>query len=73
MAEKEDMATRRARAEAEEKAEQRKLDAAYERSRTTPYAKGGKVGSASKRADGIATKGKTKGKMVSMYGGGMCK
>jgi len=28
------------------------------------YKKGGKVGSASKRADGIATKGKTKGKFV---------
>jgi hypothetical protein len=27
-------------------------------------AKGGKVSSASKRADGCATKGKTKGKMV---------
>lgn len=34
------------------------------------YAKGGSVGSASKRADGIATKGKTKGKMVAMCGGG---
>lgn len=28
------------------------------------YAKGGKVSSASKRADGIAMKGKTKGRMV---------
>jgi hypothetical protein len=28
------------------------------------YAKGGKVSSASKRADGCATKGKTKGRMV---------
>tara|TARA_R110000868_G_scaffold161635_1_gene392353 strand:+ start:14 stop:373 length:360 start_codon:yes stop_codon:yes gene_type:complete len=28
------------------------------------YAKGGSVGSASKRADGIAMKGKTKGKIV---------
>ena len=28
------------------------------------YAKGGKVSSASKRADGIAQRGKTKGKMV---------
>jgi hypothetical protein len=36
------------------------------------YAKGGKVGSASKRADGVATKGKTKGMMVKMAGGGMC-
>jgi hypothetical protein len=36
------------------------------------YAKGGKVGSASKRADGIASKGKTKGTMITMYGGGKC-
>lgn len=28
------------------------------------YAKGGKVGGASKRADGCATKGKTRGKFV---------
>jgi hypothetical protein len=38
--------------------------------------KGGKVkmsgGSASKRADGIATKGKTKGKMIKMAYGGKC-
>ena len=38
-------------------------DIAYEKSRTT-MAKGGKVGSASKRADGIAKSGKTRGKMV---------
>jgi hypothetical protein len=37
------------------------------------YAKGGKVGSASKRADGIASKGKTKGTMIAMCGGGMYK
>ena len=37
------------------------------------YAGGGKVGSASKRADGIATKGKTKGPMIKMCGGGMYK
>ena len=34
--------------------------------------KGGSVGSASKRADGIATKGKTKGTMVAMNRGGKC-
>jgi hypothetical protein len=34
------------------------------------YARGGKVGSASKRADGCATKGKTKGTMVKMAMGG---
>jgi hypothetical protein len=33
---------------------------------------GGSVGSASKRADGCATKGKTKGKMIAMKSGGMC-
>jgi hypothetical protein len=36
----------------------------------TGMAKGGKVGSASKRADGCATKGKTKGTMVKMAMGG---
>lgn len=36
------------------------------------YKKGGKVSSASSRADGCATKGKTKGKMVGMKSGGMC-
>lgn len=34
------------------------------------YKKGGSVSSASKRADGIATKGKTKGTMITMKGGG---
>ena len=34
------------------------------------YASGGKVSSASKRADGCATKGKTKGTMITMKGGG---
>ena len=33
---------------------------------------GGSVGSASRRADGIATKGKTKGTMVKMNYGGKC-
>jgi hypothetical protein len=35
-----------------------------------PYAKGGSVSSASKRADGCAVKGKTKGTMITMKGGG---
>lgn len=34
------------------------------------YKRGGTVSSASKRADGCATKGKTKGTMISMKGGG---
>jgi len=40
-------------------------------SKTKKYAKGGSVGSASRRADGIAKKGKTKGTMVKMSKGGM--
>ena len=34
------------------------------------FKKGGSVGSASRRADGIAKKGKTKGTMIAMKGGG---
>jgi predicted transcriptional regulator len=41
-------------------------------SNTKKYSKGGSVGSASKRADGIAKKGKTKGTMVKMNKGGAC-
>ena len=37
------------------------------------YKKGGSVGSFRKAADGIASKGKTKGKMVKMAMGGACK
>jgi hypothetical protein len=36
------------------------------------YKSGGSVGSASKRADGVATKGKTKGTQIKMAGGGKC-
>jgi len=36
------------------------------------YAKGGKVSSASSRADGIAVKGKTKGTMITMKNSGKC-
>jgi hypothetical protein len=35
-------------------------------------AAGGMISSASKRGDGCATKGKTKGTMITMYGGGKC-
>ena len=35
-------------------------------------AKGGMAGSFRRAADGIASKGKTKGKQVRMYGGGKC-
>jgi len=70
---KDDAETRRARAEAREMAEQKRNERLYEAARTTPYAKGGNVSSASKRADGIAARGKTKGTMVAMCGGGMYK
>lgn len=39
-------------------------ESAYEKSRTTAFKKGGSVGSASKRADGCAVRGKTRGTMV---------
>lgn len=40
--------------------------AAYDKAMPSPerYAKGGSVGSASKRADGCAERGKTKGRMI---------
>jgi hypothetical protein len=54
------------------KMQEAKIDAEDEKSRekikSMGYAKGGMT--ASKRADGIATKGKTKGKMITMCGGG---
>ena len=57
--------------------EEAKQDAADARARKKisdmGYKKGGSVSSASKRADGIATKGKTRGTMVTMCGGGMYK
>ena len=62
-----------ARQEMADRKTQEATDKAYEASRTTPYAKGGKVSSASRRADGIATKGKTRGTMIAMCGGGKAK
>lgn len=50
--------------DARDQAMQPKIDAAYEGARTTPFKNGGSVGSASKRADGCAVRGKTKGKFV---------
>ena len=68
MAEKISPEEQRARDAAVEAARDRemqpKLDKAYEKSRTSMMAKGGKVSSASARADGIATKGKTRGKVL---------
>lgn len=55
-------AERGARDEAKAMKEQADADKAYEKSRTTPYAKGGMTASA--RADGCCVKGKTRGKMV---------
>lgn len=43
--------------------EAEEADKAYEKSRTTGFKSGGSV-SASKRADGCAVRGKTKGRMV---------
>ena len=50
--------------DAQDQAMQPKIDAAYQAARTTPYKSGGSVGSASKRADGCAERGKTKGRMI---------
>jgi hypothetical protein len=53
-----------AKQEAKDRADAKKQEKAYNESLTTENkAKGGVVGSASKRADGIATKGKTNCKM----------
>lgn len=57
-----------AKQEAKDRENQPKIDEAYEKSRTTPYAKGG---TASARADGIAQRGKTKGTIVACGGGYM--
>ena len=77
MAEKITPEERRAREAAVQEARDRemqpKLDQAYENARTTLRAKGGKISSASARADGIATKGKTRGTMIAMCGGGKTK
>jgi hypothetical protein len=58
------------------KMEEAKRDVEDEKSRAKikalGFAGGGKVSSASKRADGCAVKGKTKGTMISMRNGGMC-
>lgn len=51
---------------AKDEAMQEAAGAAYDKAMPSPerYAKGGSVGSASKRADGIAQRGKTKGRMI---------
>lgn len=52
--------------EAQEAKDTEAATAAYDKAMPSPerYAKGGKVGSASKRADGCAVRGKTRGMMV---------
>ena len=71
--EKRSPAEREARQMMKDRAAAKAADAAYNRAVTSEgMAKGGKVSSASKRADGIATKGKTKGMMVKMNYGGKC-
>ena len=60
--------------EAKDAEMQTKKDKAYNAAKTYPddFAKGGKVSSASARADGIAQRGKTRGTIV-MCSGGMYK
>ena len=68
-----DDATRRAKAAAMDIIMQRKVNAAQEEAgKDMGMKKGGKVSSASARADGIAQRGKTKGTVI-MCGGGMYK
>jgi hypothetical protein len=71
--EKRSPAEREARQMMKDRKSSKEAEAAYNKAMPSPYAKGGKVSSASKRADGIASKGKTKGTMVAMCGGGMYK
>jgi len=71
--EKRSPAEREARQMMRDRAASKGAEAAYNKAMPSPYAKGGKVSSASKRADGIASKGKTKGTMIAMCGGGMYK
>jgi hypothetical protein len=70
--EKRSPAEREARQMMKDRANAKAAEDAYNKAMPSPYAKGGKVGSASKRADGCATKGKTKGTMVKMNYGGKC-
>ena len=58
----------RMKQQVEEDRKQREMDKAYEESKRQSmkrgYASGGSVGSASKRADGCAQRGKTKGRII---------
>ena len=70
--EKRSPAEREARQMMKDRADAKAAEAAYNKAMPSPYAKGGKVSSASQRADGCATKGKTKGTMIKMNYGGKC-
>ena len=50
--------------DAKDRANAKKQDAAYDKAMPSPYKKGGSVGSAAKRGDGIAKKGHTRGRMI---------
>jgi hypothetical protein len=56
----------------EEREEEKKKGAGSMAPAGAPMKKGGKVSSASSRADGCATKGKTRGTMITMKNGGSC-
>jgi len=57
-------AEREARQMMKDRKAAKKAEAAYDKAMPSPYKGGGKVSSASSRADGCCTKGKTRGKMV---------
>lgn len=64
-----DIARRAERNQARESAEERGMKKGGSVMKTKKFAKGGSV---SKRADGVAKKGRTKAKMIAMAGGGSC-
>jgi hypothetical protein len=72
-------AEKQARQEQADRKMQEAATKAYDAASTTPpkpavpAKKMAKGGSASSRGDGIATKGKTRGTMIAMCGGGMSK
>ncbi len=71
--EKRSPAEREARQMMKDRAAAKAAEAAYNRAVSSEgMASGGKVSSASRRADGCATKGKTKGTMIKMNYGGKC-
>jgi hypothetical protein len=71
----EDYITPKQRMDMEIEAADRKATAGAEAAynKASGLKKGGSVSSASRRGDGIATKGKTRGTMIAMCGGGKAK